>query len=244
MSLQAPVAVAQGRRFGDSQTYDYAYWHRSDEDAMFGWYSGASKGLFHAGLDFPAPDGTAIVAPEASIIEAASWAPLGSAFDGGGLGVQGRIAGGMHWRSNHMSAEQVSVGQKVAKGQKVGAVGHTGHAFGAHDHFVLFTIQASGAYLFRNPAHYLPGGKYATSPLIAPSTGGGEFMASVGPGTVTAFGVSKGVIVNHKSQTFARSSSAGEVTQGIPGYYLVHAGVFAGMYLIVDKSGPFSVRRI
>lgn len=69
-------------------------------------------------------------------------------------------------------------------------------------------------------------------------------VASVGPGTVTAFHIQPGTrtIIGSKTLQFARSSFAGDVVQGVTGYYLCKQGAFMGLYLIVGKSGPFSVR--
>ena len=245
MSLLAPVAVPAGRKFGDSEWYDYPYWHRAVENAMFGYYANAARSLFHAGLDFPCPDGTNIVAPETSVIEFTGPAPVGSAFDGGGIITKGKIAGGMHWVACHQSDSLIKFGQQVQRGQHIGEVGHTGHAYGSHCHFVLYTVTSSGAYLFQNPSYFLAGGKYAGSALIKPAPVlTGNLTATVGPGTVTGFHIPAGTssIDGHKTVTFTKSSGAGTVHQGIPGYFHVEAGVFAGMYLITGKSGPFSVR--
>jgi murein DD-endopeptidase MepM/ murein hydrolase activator NlpD len=170
MALLPPVAVAPQRPFGSSILADYPYWHIGTETAMFGRYTGSVyQSHFHAGLDFPAPENTPIVAPEAGIVKYAGYAVSGSAFDGGGNIVHIFIAGGMHVVSCHMNYPPlVKSGQTVKRGQRIGYVGHTGNAFGNHDHFAIFTSTASGASLFRNPAHYLPGGKYANSALILP----------------------------------------------------------------------------
>jgi hypothetical protein len=170
MALLPPVATAPQRPFGSSILADYPYYHIGTETAMFGWYSGSSyQAHFHAGLDFPAPENTPIVAPEAGLVKYAGYAASGSTFDGGGNIVHIFIAGGMHVVSCHLNGMPiVRSGQTVARGQRIGYVGHTGNAFGNHDHFACFTATASGASLFRNPAHFLPGGKYANSALILP----------------------------------------------------------------------------
>jgi hypothetical protein len=184
MALQPPVAVAPQRPFGSSIVADYPYWHIGTETAMFGRYTGAVyQAHFHAGLDFPAPLNTPIVAPEAGVVKYAGYAASGSAFDGGGNIVHIFIAGGMHVVSCHLNyPPAVKSGQTVKRGQRVGYVGHTGNAFGNHDHFAIFTTTASGASLFRNPAHYLPGGKYAGSSLIKPASASVQYVVVVGPG--------------------------------------------------------------
>ncbi|HLA65008.1 MAG TPA: hypothetical protein VK600_00335 [Candidatus Saccharimonadales bacterium] len=71
-----------------------------------------------------------------------------------------------------------------------------------------------------------------------------SLVAAVGPGTVTAFHVLRGTrtLIGSKTVTFTRSGTPIPVSQGYAGYYLVHEGPFAGLYLVAGKSGPFTVR--
>jgi len=50
----------------------------------------------------------------------------------------------------HLSAIKVSVGQKVNAGQKIGAVGNTGHSYGCHLHFEIRAYEE-----FVDPMNYL-----------------------------------------------------------------------------------------
>ncbi|MFG2620748.1 peptidoglycan DD-metalloendopeptidase family protein [Streptomyces sp. NPDC048507] len=92
------------------------------------WSSGA-----HTGLDFPAPQGTTVVAAKAGRVESAGWA-----------GAYGRSVvidhgGGIKTRYAHLSAINVGVGQEVAGGSPIGAVGTTGNSTGPHLHLEVLS---------------------------------------------------------------------------------------------------------
>lgn len=82
----------------------------------------------HRAVDIAAPAGTPVVAPFAGTV---TWAS--SKDNGGGLVVE--IDHGGLTSLNHLSAITVVVGQYVAQGQIVGAVGMTGNATGNHVHW-------------------------------------------------------------------------------------------------------------
>lgn len=81
----------------------------------------------HFGLDIAAPAGTPVVAPAAGIIRLAAPDFL---LEGGiiildhGFSISSTFL--------HLSAVDVRVGQKVARGERIGAIGATGRASGAH----------------------------------------------------------------------------------------------------------------
>ncbi|NUR29384.1 MAG: M23 family metallopeptidase [Catenulispora sp.] len=82
----------------------------------------------HTGTDFAAPIGTRIGAVMAGTIISAGWAgPYGKQ-------VKIRHADGTETWYNHMSRITVSVGDKVAAGEQIGAVGSTGNSTGPHLH--------------------------------------------------------------------------------------------------------------
>lgn len=83
----------------------------------------------HSGVDLAAPLGTAVYAPTAGYVSAATW-------NGGyGLFVVIEHGGGMQTRYGHLSRVAVSSGQYVAAGTVIGYVGSTGNSTGPHLHY-------------------------------------------------------------------------------------------------------------
>lgn len=100
---------------------------------------------FHRGLDFLAPDGTPVKAAESGTV--------GFAGDQPGFGLVIRIdhADGLATRYAHLSRADVKVGDAVARGQVIGAVGHSGQALQPHLHFEVLKDGEP-----QNPVDYLP----------------------------------------------------------------------------------------
>jgi murein DD-endopeptidase MepM/ murein hydrolase activator NlpD len=84
---------------------------------------------FHQGLDIAAPMGTTITAAASGTVISAGW------YGGYGNYILIDHGGGMATGYGHCSQIFVSVGQKVQKGQAIGAVGSTGASTGPHVHF-------------------------------------------------------------------------------------------------------------
>lgn len=86
----------------------------------------------HAGMDFKASYGTAIVAVSDGRVSAAGRA--------GGCGIAVRLehGGGLSTRYCHMSRMAVNVGQQVRRGQVIGYVGSTGLSTGPHLHYEMY----------------------------------------------------------------------------------------------------------
>lgn len=84
---------------------------------------------FHAGLDFAAPSGTPVYATADGVVEAATRA--------GGYGNKIDIEHGYNYitRYAHLSKIDVSKGQQVKRGDKIGEVGSTGKSTGPHLHY-------------------------------------------------------------------------------------------------------------
>lgn len=100
-------------------------------------------GRMHFGLDLAAPQGMPVRAAAAGRVEFAGWA--------GGYGRLVKINHG-NFRTvyAHLSAIHVLRGNRVTRGQGIGLVGSSGHAFGSHLHF---EVEKNGKRI--NPYTYL-----------------------------------------------------------------------------------------
>jgi murein DD-endopeptidase MepM/ murein hydrolase activator NlpD len=107
------------------------------------WKAGSAWSCgYHDGVDFAAPAGTDVVAAwGGTVVEVGYPTSFGSAFGrsividhdklpDGSPGLWGLYA--------HLSAENVSEGQRVEAGQKIGDVGTTGNSSGNHLHFGIY----------------------------------------------------------------------------------------------------------
>lgn len=83
----------------------------------------------HSGIDIAAPEGTSIVAPLAATV-----VTTGSYFFNG-KSVFLDHGNGLITMYSHMSKIKVKPGQKVAKGEIIGAIGKTGRVTGPHLHW-------------------------------------------------------------------------------------------------------------
>lgn len=85
----------------------------------------------HTGCDFTAPKGTPIYATGDGTVRLANW--------DGGYGMSVEIDHGFGYVSKyaHLSAYAVRPGQKVKRGQKIGAVGSTGTSVSPHLHYEI-----------------------------------------------------------------------------------------------------------
>ena len=104
---------------------------------------GPRWGRMHEGIDIGVGTGTPIAAGAAGTVIVAGWS--------GGYGNLVVVShGSISTAYAHMSAIAVSVGQSVGRGTVLGAVGCTGHCFGAHLHF---EVRVGG--VPHNPVNYL-----------------------------------------------------------------------------------------
>jgi murein DD-endopeptidase MepM/ murein hydrolase activator NlpD len=85
---------------------------------------------FHAGVDFPAPTGSAVGAARSGRVVFA-----GSSGSGWGTLVVIAHGGGVRTRYAHLSRVAVKVGESVRTGSTIGLVGSTGESTGPHLHF-------------------------------------------------------------------------------------------------------------
>ncbi len=86
-------------------------------------------GRMHEGVDFAAAYGTPIHATADGVVTHAGW------MSGYGRLVTIRHEFGIETRYGHMSNIKVKVGQKVSKGETVGAMGNSGRSTGTHLHY-------------------------------------------------------------------------------------------------------------
>ena len=111
-------------------------------------FTGATK--YHNAIDIGTPSGTALYAANSGTVVAVSYQYSGGyyiAIDHGG---------GFSTRYFHLSAQYVSVGQTVSRGQLIGRTGSSGAAVtGPHLHFELHAPNASGVVGPVNPLNYV-----------------------------------------------------------------------------------------
>lgn len=130
---QAQVTAARGR---DDDRADFAQafvWPvRGRISGRFGnarVYNG-QPGAGHSGMDIAAPSGTPVKAPAAGVVTFAApdlYLTGGTLLLDHGFGVSSNFL--------HLSRIDVKVGDRIAQGQVIGAVGATGRATGPHLHW-------------------------------------------------------------------------------------------------------------
>jgi len=96
------------------------------------YYISRTVGNGHAGADMVAPAGTPIYAAKSGTVVVSS-----EGYFGYGVAVKIQHPDGTQTLYGHMTygSRQVVSGQQVSAGQVIGAVGNTGHSYGAHLHF-------------------------------------------------------------------------------------------------------------
>ena len=95
-------------------------------------------GTLHDGMDISGTGyGSPIYASLDGEVVQAQWG--GMVGNSAGINVVLRHENGYYTVYAHLSKVNVSKGQWVSRGEKIGAMGHTGNAFGTHLHFGVFT---------------------------------------------------------------------------------------------------------
>ena len=106
--------------------------------AAIGGYSG--KG--HNGADFRADVGTAILAAESGEVAGTGDTDLGCRGASYGKWILLRHPNNLSTLYGHLSVVDVSAGQNIQRGARIGYSGKTGYATGPHLHFSVFATQA------------------------------------------------------------------------------------------------------
>ena len=109
------------------------------------------KGSYHTGVDFSAPVGVPVHAPEAGVVVRVDRDGIDKGKTNGNA-VHVKAASGRVWSMLHLSRVVVSQGQQVRAGKLVGNVGNTGRSTGPHLHLSLYE---GGKYV--DPMRYLRG---------------------------------------------------------------------------------------
>ncbi len=116
----------------------------------FGWRNdpkGAGRRM-HNGVDFAGPHGTGIHSSADGVVTFAG------SQSGYGKLVKIKHAFGIETRYAHLSAINVQVGQRVSRGDKIGAMGATGRVTGTHLHY---EVRVNGKPV--NPMTYIKAGR-------------------------------------------------------------------------------------
>lgn len=130
------------------------------------WKQGSAWGCgYHDGVDYAAPAGADVVAAwGGTVVEAAYPTSFGSSFGRAVVIDHDKLpdgsAGGWGLYA-HLSAENVSVGQRVEAGTKIGDVGTTGNSSGNHLHFGIYMQDSWCSCCGKNPQPWIdaqPGG--------------------------------------------------------------------------------------
>lgn len=109
---------------------------------------GSRRGSFHYGIDMGGARGTAVVAAASgTVVQVVSYCREGASSCGGRYGnyIVIEHPNGQQTRYAHLQKVNVSVGQSVGQGQKIGALGNTGRSTGPHLHFEV--IKSNGSTL-------------------------------------------------------------------------------------------------
>ncbi len=100
----------------------------------------------HLGVDLAAPKGSPILASHSGVV-----IYVGNGFKGYGKLIVVEDQNGWASLYAHLSRAFVREGQRVLQGEKIGAMGKTGRAFGVHLHFEIRTLNGP-----IDPLEYLP----------------------------------------------------------------------------------------
>lgn len=158
----APAVTNDSSSYNNNNSYTYTPEPNYTSSAggsgtgQFGWptagmtitqyFGSTSFNPWHTGIDIDSRSGWDIFASDGGTVTTAAWGW------GGGYGNHVIIDHGNGYSTlyGHLSSLDVSAGQYVSKGQRIGTMGSTGWSTGPHLHF---EIRYGGSYL--NPLNYL-----------------------------------------------------------------------------------------
>jgi len=109
---------------------------------------GPRWGRLHAGTDFAGPIGTPIYSTADGVVTHAGWS------SGYGRLIKIRHDFGIETRYAHLNAMDVRVGQRVSRGERIGAMGNSGRSTGPHLHY---EVRVNGNPV--NPMTYIRAGQ-------------------------------------------------------------------------------------
>lgn len=109
---------------------------------------GQRWGRLHAGTDFAGPVGTPIYSTADGVVTHAGWS------SGYGRLIKIRHEFGIETRYAHLNAMNVTVGQRVSRGERIGAMGNSGRSTGPHLHY---EVRVGGEPV--NPMIYIKAGQ-------------------------------------------------------------------------------------
>ena len=109
---------------------------------------GPRWGRMHNGTDFAAPIGTPIYAPGDGVVTFAGWS------SGYGRLTKIQHEFGIETRYAHQNQITVEVGQRVSRGEQIGAIGNSGRSTGPHVHY---EVRVGGTPV--NPMDYIRAGQ-------------------------------------------------------------------------------------
>jgi len=109
---------------------------------------GQRWGRLHAGADFAGPIGTPIYSTADGVVTHAGWS------SGYGRLIKIQHEFGIETRYAHLNAMNVSVGQRVSRGDRIGDMGNSGRSTGPHLHY---EVRVGGSPV--NPMIYIKAGQ-------------------------------------------------------------------------------------
>lgn len=132
------------------------------------WKAGSSWGCgYHDGVDFAAPEGANVVAAwGGTVVESAYPTSFGSAFGRAVLIDHDKLpdgSPGLWGLYAHLSAANVSAGQRVEAGTKIGDVGTTGNSTGNHLHFGIYAQPSWCSCCGKDPQRWIDAGAGGSS---------------------------------------------------------------------------------